>query len=122
MEAFSILDCEIFWNRENKIPKSHMDAIKEELKTMAPKIRDTMKFTSECQEATVTFCLDPKIKGQKYEVSYEFSIISGECDEGTFWEMCVRNKEGLIANIYSENFKISPTMPAEYIVEDGFKK
>jgi hypothetical protein len=51
MEAFCILDCEILWNKQNRIPKSHIKAIKEELKTMAPQINNALKFTTETKGA-----------------------------------------------------------------------
>ncbi len=60
MEAFSIKDCDILWNREVWISRSQKQAIKEELKTIWPKIRNALKFTGENQGGFVTFELDPK--------------------------------------------------------------
>jgi hypothetical protein len=74
MEAFCILDCEILWNKQNSIPKSHIKAIKEELKTMAPQIGNALKFTTENQGSIVTYEVKPKIKTEWF---YGITIFSG---------------------------------------------
>ena len=128
MEEFSILDCEILWNKENKIPKSHMNAIKEELKTMSTQIKNAMKFTSDNKEGIVTFALHPKIKNQKYGVFYNLHISVIDEESGQpIWEISVRGGKTMadisyVADILSEKFRIYAALTDEDIPHDGFSK
>ena len=127
MEEFSILDCEILWNAENKIPKSHMNAIKENLKTMSTQIKNAMKFTSDNREGIVTFALNPKIKNQKYEFFYNLHIsVVDEKSEQPIWEVSVRGGKTMtdnsyVADIYNEKFRIYPALTDEDIPHIGFR-
>lgn len=120
MENFSVVDCEILWNKENKIPKSHKTALKEELKTMSTQIRNAMTFTSENEQSIVTFCLNPKIKNQKKEVFYKLEIfVSAEESEHPIWDISVTN-EATVADVYSEKFRIYAGLLEENIQADNF--
>jgi hypothetical protein len=122
MEEFSILDCEILWNKENKIQKSHMTAIKEELKTMSAQIKNAMKFSSDNEESIVIFCLNPKIKNQKSEVFYKLEIfVCSEQSGQAVWEISVTS--GItVADIFSEKFRICASLLDENIQRDSFRK
>ena len=120
MEDFSILECEILWNKENKIPKSHMTAIKEELKTMSAQIKNAMKFTAENEQSGVSFSLNPKIKNQKSEVFYQLDIcVSAEETGQPAWEIKVING-ATVADVYSEKFRIYAGLLDESIQPDSF--
>ena len=120
MEDFSVLDCEILWNNENNIPKSHKTALKEELKIMSTHIKKAMKFTIENEQSIVTFCLNPKIKNQKTEVFYKLEInVSAEESEQPIWEISVTNG-ATVADIYNEKFHIYAGLLDENIQADNF--
>jgi hypothetical protein len=74
MEKFSVLDCEILWNKKNKIAKSHKTAIKEMLKTMSASIQNAMKFTSDNEQGIVTYAFIPEIETQECEVFYFLEV------------------------------------------------
>ena len=97
-----------------------MDAIKEELKTMSPQIKNAMKFTSENEQSIVTYCLNPKIKNQKHEVFYKLEIfVSSEETGQPTWEIIVSN--GItVADICSGKFHICSNLLDESIQRDGF--
>ena len=93
MEKFSVLDCEILWNKKNKIPKSHKTAIKETLKTMSASIQNAMKFTSDNEQSIVTYTFIPEIENQECEVSYFLEVyVAGYEEEQKFWHAAVRSR------------------------------
>ena len=125
MEAFCILDCEILWNKQNNIPKSHNKAIKEELKTMAPQISKALKFTAENQGSIVTYEVKPKIKTQWF---YGITIFSGIDNlRHNFLKILVQGGTSAqnftdLAYINNTEFNISSASPNELLQLDSFSK
>jgi hypothetical protein len=125
MEAFRILDCEILWNKQNNIPKSHLKAIKEELKTMAPQISNALKFTTENRGSMVTYEVKPKIKTEWF---YGITIFSGIDDlRQDFLKILVQGGTSAqnftdLAYINNNEFKITSASPNELLQLDSFSK
>ena len=128
MEEFSVLGCEILWNLKHKIPKSHMNAIKDYLKTMSAPIKNAMKFTLDNKESAVTYVLNPKIKTQKCEVFYILEVFVNIEDSGQpIWEISIRGGSTVednskVADIYNEKFHVYTDLPDEDIQLDSFSK
>ncbi len=128
MEEFSVLDCEILWNKKNKIPKSHKTAIKETLKTMSTSIQNAMKFTSDNEQGIVTYAFIPEIENQECEVSYFLEVyVAGYEEEQKFWHAAVRSKSKVwddahLADIYDEKFRLYTSLLEEDAQPDSFTK
>jgi hypothetical protein len=124
MEDFSLEDCEIFWNKEVRISRGHKQAIKEELKSMWPKIRNALKFTGKNQGSFVTFELEPKTR--KPEWIYGLYVFSGIDDaEQKYWRILVQGGESAqkfneLAYVNSDKFNIYSAEASELIQRDRF--
>ena len=128
MEKFSVLDCEILWNKKNKIPKSHKTAIKETLKTMSASIQNAMKFTSDNEQGIVTYAFIPEIENQECEVFYFLEVyVAGYEEEQKFWHAAVRSRSKVwddahLADIYDEKFRLYTSLLEEDSQPDSFSK
>jgi len=128
MEEFSILNCEILWNKKNKISKSHKTALKENLKTMSAKIQNAMKFTSDNEQSIVTYPLSPEIKNQECEELYILEVYVAGCEENQkFWHAGIRSgskasDDSYIADIYNEKFRVYTGLLEKEVQPDSFNK
>jgi hypothetical protein len=117
MEMFSILDCEVLWNKRTKIPKRHRYAIKKDLKTMSAAVWEAMKFTKdravENRETVIKYWLNTDtpvdyILSVHYEPSFE-AWYAGIEDENT------------VAEITSEKFRIFYSLQDEDVEKEPIK-
>ena len=128
MLKFSILDCEILWNKKNNTPKTHKTAIKKTLKTMSTNIQNAMKFTSDNEQGIVTYAFIPEIENQECEVFYFLEVyIAGYEEEQKFWHAAVRSRSKIwddahLADIYDEKFRLYTSLLKEDAQPDSFTK
>ncbi len=111
MEAFSILDCTLYWDTRKEIPKKDSQEIKEQLKTLSVTIGKALLFLKEAaldgNEPTINFLMGDN---SQYKLSLWLTNSSMSVQEGeeAIFEMNISDNETVpaVAHFYSEKFRI----------------
>ena len=111
MEAFSLMDCEFYWDTRKKIPKKDKRELKKELKELSVTIGKALPFLKEAAKdgngPAITFLMGGNLD---YELSLWVTNSAKSVQEGeeALFEMNIRDHQTgpSIAHFYSEKFKI----------------
>lgn len=111
MEAFSLMDCEFYWDTRKKITKRDKRELRKELKAMSVTIGKAIPFLKEAARdgngPSVEFLMGGNLE---YELSLWVTNSARSVQEGEepLFEMNIRDRQDgpSVAHFYSEKFRI----------------